>query len=241
MKKRLIILAIFSVVMFGYSIQAWAPEQITDCNITASCVESGEQYSITYEVTANTLPGPLNVNYALIITGPSELPPVTGTFTAGTGSGSGSISVSGCGDYVITGSVELAIYPGIYMCTLGPLTVRCPCEMLEGCTPGYWKNIRKHGDEWAVAGYDPNDLFIEIFGFGSRDLTLGEAIRAKGGQLNKLLRFSTAALLNAAHPDVQPDSSVDTVGEVIDLAYNSFLVLNWDAFDGLVDQDCPLN
>ena len=71
----------------------------------------------------------------------------------------------------------------------------------EGCTPGYWRN---HLSDWTATGYSTGDNFDAVFGtsyFGA-SYTLGQAIVAKGGGLGKLARHGTAALLSAAHPDV---------------------------------------
>lgn len=112
------------------------------------------------------------------------------------------------------------------------------CDGGQGCTPGYWRNIRKHGDEWA---YDPyNDYFddVDVFDCGPH-LTLNETVRAKGGGLNKLLRFATAALLDAAHPEV---NSGLTEGGVIDMTCDALISEDWDIFDGFFDDEiCPLN
>jgi hypothetical protein len=70
----------------------------------------------------------------------------------------------------------------------------------QGCTPGFWKN-KKRLPLWPL---DPDADFDTTFGVDlfDPDITLGEAVRAKGGGDNKLARHGTAALLNAAHPDV---------------------------------------
>ncbi len=107
----------------------------------------------------------------------------------------------------------------------------------EACTPGFWKNLPKRLPEWTEAGYAPTDDFTLIFGFDSVD-TLGDAVDAKGGNLNKLLRFSVASLLGAAHPDV---SFGLTVAEVIATAQAAYAAEDWNAFDGYFDDEkCPL-
>jgi len=77
----------------------------------------------------------------------------------------------------------------------------------EGCTPGYWKN---HLEDWPPTGYSPADDFDSVFGVDmfSPDITLGEAINAKGGGVKKLARHGTAGLLSAAHLDVDYPYSV---------------------------------
>ena len=81
----------------------------------------------------------------------------------------------------------------------------------EGCTPGYWKN---HVEDWPPTGYSPGDDFDTTFGVDlfDPDITLEEAVNAKGGGDKRLARHGTAALLSAAHPDVAYPL---TVAEVI--------------------------
>jgi hypothetical protein len=80
----------------------------------------------------------------------------------------------------------------------------------EGCTPGYWKN---HLDAWPPTGYAPGDDFDTTFGVDlfDPDITLDDAVNAKGGKVNRLARHGTAALLSAAHPDVDYSLSVAEV------------------------------
>jgi hypothetical protein len=81
----------------------------------------------------------------------------------------------------------------------------------EGCTPGYWRN---HFEDWPPTGYAPSDDFDVTFGvdYFAKDVTLGEAVKLGGGGYNKIARHGTAALLSAAHPDVNYPY---TVAEVI--------------------------
>jgi hypothetical protein len=85
-----------------------------------------------------------------------------------------------------------------------------PSDGGEGCTPGYWKN---HLEDWPATGYSPMDDFDATFGVDlfSPDITLGQAIRLGGGGVKKLARHGTAALLSAAHPDVDYPYSVAQV------------------------------
>lgn len=75
------------------------------------------------------------------------------------------------------------------------------CEVGEGCTPGYWRN---HLDSWGPTGFSPADDFDTTFGVDlfDPDITLEQAVWARGGGVNRLARHGTAALLSAAHPDV---------------------------------------
>jgi hypothetical protein len=209
MKKRLFVsLALALAVMFGYAMQASACH-IVDASITATCVKDGGQISIDYEIMASTYPAGQNVNYELTITGPSGVETEIGTFLADTGPNSGSVSVAGCGTYSITGYVE---WPTHDTWNLTPVTVVCTCDMGEGCTPGYWKT-KEHQDEWKFTGYHQGNDFDATFGIDlfDPDITLFQAVWAKGGGVNKLARHGTAALLSAAHPGVDYPLTVDEV------------------------------
>lgn len=91
--------------------------------------------------------------------------------------------------------------------------LECAPPLGEGCTPGYWKN---HLEDWPPTGYGPADDFDTVFGVDlfSPDITLEMAANARGGGVKKLARHGTAALLSAAHPDVDYPF---TVAEVIAL------------------------
>jgi hypothetical protein len=79
--------------------------------------------------------------------------------------------------------------------------LECDSPGGEGCSPGYWK---KHLEDWPSTGYSPDYDFDTTFGVDlfSPDITLGEAVNAKGGGVQRLARHGTAALLSAVHPDV---------------------------------------
>ncbi len=66
----------------------------------------------------------------------------------------------------------------------------------DGCTPGFWKQ-RHHFEYWPI---DPETSFNAIFqcdpALFDPEITLGEALRLKGGRLNKVGRHGTAAYLN---------------------------------------------
>ena len=109
-----------------------------------------------------------------------------------------------------------------------------PCG---ACTPGYWKNLRKHGDEWDLTPYSPGDDFDTTFSVDlfDPDITLDEAVHMGGGGIKKLARHGTAALLNAAHPGVDYPLTVDQVILAVQLGYGDALA-DWNE-----DLDCPLN
>lgn len=70
----------------------------------------------------------------------------------------------------------------------------------QGLTVGYWRQ-EHHYDEWT--NYTPTDSYNDVFGVQmDGNPTLGETVRVGGGGINNLMRQSTAALLNAAHPSV---------------------------------------
>jgi hypothetical protein len=62
-------------------------------------------------------------------------------------------------------------------------------------------------------GYAPGDDFDATFGtdYFDPDITLLEAVWARGGGVNRLARHGTAALLSAASPDVAYPYTVDEV------------------------------
>lgn len=111
-------------------------------------------------------------------------------------------------------------------------------EVGEGCTPGYWKN---HLDSWAATGYSPSDSFNATFGTDlSEDITLEQAINWKGGQLDAVVRHITAALLNAAHPDVDYAYSVAEVMQLWEQAQSDpQAVLNQIVPEN--EQGCPIS
>lgn len=103
----------------------------------------------------------------------------------------------------------------------------------EGCTPGFWKN---HLELWSATGFSTGDDFDTVFGVDlfDPDITLEQAINAKGGGVNKLARHGTAGLLSAAHPDV---AYPFTVAEVIALVQAG----DADALAAANELGCPLD
>lgn len=118
-----------------------------------------------------------------------------------------------------------------------------PPEGGEGCTPGYWRQPHHYGN-W-TAPYTPDTEFHSVFdGAEFGDDTLGEAIAYNGGGLNALARHAVAALLNAAHPDI--DYGYATPADVI-AAYNAArtgdratLNAQKDEFDEFNNAGCEL-
>jgi hypothetical protein len=88
-------------------------------------------------------------------------------------------------------------------------------ETGEGLTPGYWKN---HLDDWV--GYDPAQYFDDVFGVGPH-VTLLQALETGGGGAAALGRHATAALLNAAHPNINYEFSEAEIIAMVQDAYAS--------------------
>ena len=110
----------------------------------------------------------------------------------------------------------------------------------EGCTPGYWKNLKKHEDSW-MRVY-PDDSFSDIFKVDAGDVTLIEALKRGGGKENALGRQAVAALLNALSPDLNYPLAPEDVISVVQRAYYSELFeAAKDYLEAFNDQYCPLH
>ena len=140
-----------------------------------------------------------------------------------------------------TNSFQMSLDPGLYQFRVRPegsngntnynggfvvveFTVAA-CEV-QGCSPGFWKNLTQHASFWQV--YSPTDEFLTVFG---RSVTVGaggqntvtdpnltEALEATGGGVSRVARIGTAALLSATHADVHYPY---TVAEVIAAVQNA--------------------
>jgi hypothetical protein len=89
----------------------------------------------------------------------------------------------------------------------------------EGLTPGYWKN---HLEDWPPTGYSPSDSYDAIFGVVNHldsGLTLGQTIGMNGGGEKALMRHATAALLSAAHPNIEYPLTISEVIAIVQAAY----------------------
>jgi hypothetical protein len=116
----------------------------------------------------------------------------------------------------------------------------------SGCSHGFWKN---HTSSWV--GYSPGQTLGSVFtGTGSlSSSTFRQALDFKGGSSldgarQILLRQAVAALLNAAHPNV--DYPKTTAGVIADvnaaLASNnrSTIVALATTLDGMNNLGCPI-
>ncbi|HEX2174059.1 MAG TPA: hypothetical protein VHL09_16630 [Dehalococcoidia bacterium] len=116
---------------------------------------------------------------------------------------------------------------------VGSTTVQlvAPMDLIgppTGCGPGFW---RSHGQAWVLTGYTVGtavgSVFVEADGFPQlASMTLFQALGGGGGPgtagaARILLRAGVAALLNAAHPDLNYPRSVDDVIADVDEALAS--------------------
>ncbi len=116
----------------------------------------------------------------------------------------------------------------------------------QGCTPGYWKQ-NHHLDSWvgyqptadyattmSIAQYDPNNANITK--------SLLQALWQGGGQHKALGRHATAALLNAANPNV---NYLYTEAEILTMVQSAYTSGNFNHYKNLLRNQnecgCPLN
>jgi hypothetical protein len=95
----------------------------------------------------------------------------------------------------------------------------------EGCTPGFWKNNadKKGASQWTDP-YDPTDLVSSVFSAapaGIGNLTLLAGLELGGGGVNALTRHAIAAVLSAAHPDIDYPLTVAEIVAAVNAAYTS--------------------
>jgi hypothetical protein len=116
----------------------------------------------------------------------------------------------------------------------------------QGCTPGYWKQPH-HIESWPSA-YAPGNSYNGVFGVSSSfgpTFTLLEALELGGGGENALARHAVAALLNAAHPNVNYIYSTES--QVISMVQQAYAPPpNYEPTKDLFDaanntSSCPLN
>jgi hypothetical protein len=122
-------------------------------------------------------------------------------------------------------------------------------QVNEGCTPGFWKN---HPDAWGPTGFTTSMTLEDVFNvpdsLGLDSVTLLDALSFEGGMGNLgaakiLLRAAVAAILNAAHPDVDYDFTVAEIVADVNAALagnrNDMLELAAD-LDAANNAGCPL-
>jgi hypothetical protein len=114
-----------------------------------------------------------------------------------------------------------------------PTTTTTPPEGGEGCTPGFWKNLRKHGEFWTL---DPNQTVESVFSAATGpegDQSLIEALENGGGGIDALLRHAVAAVLNAGSPAIDYPF---TVGEIVDMVNDALASGDPDVIEDLKDE-----
>lgn len=129
------------------------------------------------------------------------------------------------------------------------IALLCTADGGQGCTPGFWQNWTGappglQPNAWIKTGYDWNDPFTTPgFVDAFKGKTLLEVLELGGGGKNALGRHAVAALLNAAHPDVDYDlTEADVVA-----SFNEVIANGGDVnalkrlFEGFNEQGCPLN
>ena len=126
-------------------------------------------------------------------------------------------------------------------------------EVDEGCTPGYWKQSR-HFDSWRATGYSPGQILESVFDVPNAlrldSVKLKAALAFNGGSgttgaARILLRAAVAALLNAAHPEVDyqltRNEVIRRVNKALASHNRSTMLKLASQFDKLNNLDCPLN
>ncbi|SMD42766.1 hypothetical protein SAMN00777080_1331 [Aquiflexum balticum DSM 16537] len=95
------------------------------------------------------------------------------------------------------------------------VTINCYLPSSECFSPDFWSQNTKF---WT--GYDPSDLYADVFGV-PRFGTLLENVTANGGGANALARHSVAAILNATRTEVGYDLTVSEIIAGVQAAYAS--------------------
>jgi serine-aspartate repeat-containing protein C/D/E len=125
--------------------------------------------------------------------------------------------------------------------------VVCEKTGAEGLTPGFWKNNAARHDASAWMGYSPDQTVASVFGSafgGLGSLTLVEALGTAGGGVNALLRHSVAAVLNAAHTEVDYAMSTGQIISAVQAAVSGgagAIEQLKDQFDGYNNAGANLN
>ncbi len=110
----------------------------------------------------------------------------------------------------------------------------------QGCTPGYWKQSQ-HFDSWV--GYTTDQDYETVFGVdASFTKTLLGALGQGGGGQKALGRHATAALLNAANPDVD---YLYTTAEIIAMVQSAYASGDFEGvknqFEFQNELGCPID
>jgi hypothetical protein len=221
----------------------------------------GACFNITPDPTSADLTGTLEVcdndaNDADATNGTIRVENVTcGNYTITESSAPpGYVIVTGSQNVTVTGNqTETVEFSNTRISRAAIEVVKTAALYGEGCTPGYWKN---HVEDWPEV-YNASQNVSSVFNVSSCEAieelagdTLLEALEYPGGDdtvgaARILLRAAVAAVLNAAHSDVNYPR---TVGEVIDAVNHALASCNRDTMLPLatqLDRDnnegCPLD
>lgn len=144
--------------------------------------------------------------------------------------------------FLVTGFLSFLVptSEALWFKVLG-ISGRITTREAEGCTPGFWKQ-EQHFNSW-TAPYSPSSSFEDVFGRDvPDDPNLLEALELKGGGLNALMRHAVAALLNAAHPDIDYAFSVEEVISKFQAAFDSGeFEATKDEFEAASEAFCPID
>jgi hypothetical protein len=127
--------------------------------------------------------------------------------------------------------------------TATPTNTPVPTGPAQGCTPGYWRQ-NQHFDSWVATGYAPSNDFNTVFGVSAtfNPHSLLDAVWLGGGGEGALARHAVAALLDAAHPNV---NYAYTTAQVIAGVQNAYATGNFESFKNTLEAaneaGCPLN
>jgi uncharacterized membrane protein len=114
--------------------------------------------------------------------------------------------------------------------------------------------VPQHRDSWGPTGFSPNQLLGSVFNLGGfpniASQTLLQALSFDGGPtladaVKVLLRQAVAAILNAAHPNVDyPLTAAQIIANVntaIATNNRSTILAVKDTLAGFNERGCPLN
>ena len=146
-----------------------------------------------------------------------------------------------------TSSTSTSTSPSTSTSTTTTTTTTTTPEGGEGCTPGFWKNNadKKGASQWTDP-YDPTDLVSSVFSaappaIGSKTLLAG--LQQGGGDLDALTRHAIAAVLSAAHPDVDYPLTVDEIVDMVNDAYSGLADVEdtKNVLAGFNEQNCSIS
>jgi hypothetical protein len=152
---------------------------------------------------------------------------------------------------VVTATYHPSGFPNVVKDDDDHSVVVRPAPVGEGCTPGFWKN---HPNAWGPTGFSQSQTLESVFDvpntFGLDNNTLLQALSFNGGAGNTaaariLLRSAVAALLNAAHPNIDyprtPASVIADVNAALASNNRGTMIRLADRLDADNNLGCPIN